>query len=93
MPRAYNYSVDLKGYSRPDSATIQAIADRDTYAWMLNEMKVQCQRNKFLTAVPIRRIKDVIYKNGVRESFEFDWETNSYCLQPKEIITKKRISD
>lgn len=39
---------------------------------MLNMMTSQCHQNPNLRALPLRKIKDVIHKNKVRESFEWD---------------------
>lgn len=89
MPTAYNFKVNLHGYG-PEGAEV---SERDIFAWMLHRVEAQCQQNPFLKALPRRRIKDVIHRNKVRESFELDPATGQFPSTPTEVIRKTRISD
>ena len=50
-------------------------------------------KNQFLTRQKVRKIKDIIYRNKVRESYFFNEETKEYPDVPAEVIKKNRISD
>ena len=90
MPSAYNFKVNLQGYQPGATAEVH---ERDIFAWMLHTAEAQCQQNPWLKALPRRRIKDVIHRNKVRESFEFDYVTGQFPNTPTEVIRKNRISD
>ena len=40
-----------------------------------------------------QRQKDIIFSDGIRESFLFDSTTNDFAQQPNQIIRKQRIQD
>jgi len=70
MPSAYNFKVNLQGFTQDAAAANTAnVSERDAFAWMLHELKMQCEKNPFLKALPRRRMKDIIHKNKVRESY------------------------
>lgn len=83
MPTAYNFKVNLHSKD-----------DKITFNWMLDHINTEyCYKDSFLKALPIRKMKDVIHSNKVRESFGLDPTSQRYFAKPFEVIKKTRVSD
>ena len=73
MPRAFNFEPGLVGYKNdPHTADV---SEREAFAYMKQALDYQCSQNPHLKAVPLRKTKDVIHKNKVRETYDFDQKT------------------
>ena len=67
MPNAYRFKVNLHG-----TKAQKQVAEEKTFFWMLHMLNEKCYKNEHLMALPRRKIRDIIYKNKVRESYDFD---------------------